>query len=151
MSQDDGWADGACHCRTVRFRVRLTDGLRTARRCSCSFCRMRGAVAVSADLDGLEFIAGERKLTLYQFNTRTAKHWFCSTCGIYTHHQRRSNPNQFGINVACLEGVSPFDFPELQVFDGANHPKDANGRSRIIGLLRFVPIHEINDARVADA
>ena len=45
--------DAACHCGTVRLRVRLTDGLRTARRCTCSLCRMRGAVAVSADLDRL--------------------------------------------------------------------------------------------------
>ncbi len=34
----------ACHCGTVQFRVKLTDGLRTARRCTCSFCRMRGAL-----------------------------------------------------------------------------------------------------------
>ena len=44
---------GACHCGAVKFRVRLSKGLRTARRCNCSFCRMRGAVAVSAPLDGV--------------------------------------------------------------------------------------------------
>ena len=37
---------GACHCGQVRFRVTLAEGLSTARRCSCSFCRMRGAVTV---------------------------------------------------------------------------------------------------------
>lgn len=150
MSQDEAWANGACHCRGVRFRVRLTDGLRTARRCSCSYCRMRGAVAVSANLDAMRIIAGESQLTLYQFNTKSAKHWFCANCGIYTHHQRRSNPNQFGINAACLEGVSPFDFAEVQVFDGVNHPSDAEGRSGIIGILRFVPAQEIG-APIADA
>src|SRR6266700_3336755 len=41
--------DGSCHCGTVRFRVRLRNGLHTARRCTCSYCRMRGAIAVSAD------------------------------------------------------------------------------------------------------
>ena len=45
--------DGSCHCGAVRFHVKLADGLRTARRCTCSYCRMRGAVAVSANLDGL--------------------------------------------------------------------------------------------------
>ena len=48
--------------------------------------------------------AGEAALRCYQFNTRTAKHYFCSVCGIYTHHQRRSNPAEYGYNLACLEG-----------------------------------------------
>lgn len=86
--------DGACHCGAVRFHVKLADGLRSARRCTCSYCRMRGAIAVSANLDDIRIVSGEDALTLYQFNTNTAKHYFCSVCGIYTHHQRRSNPNQ---------------------------------------------------------
>jgi hypothetical protein len=131
--------DAACHCGTVRFRVQLADGFRTARRCTCSFCRMRGAVVVSARLADISFLAGEDNLTLYQFNTRTAKHWFCKTCGIYTHHQRRSNPKEFGVNVACLTGVSPFDFAAVPVMDGVAHPTDTGGHSRIIGTLRFDP------------
>ena len=117
--------NAACHCGAVQFRVTLKGGLASARRCTCSFCRMRGAVAVSADLGGMEFLQGQDKLTLYTFNTGVAKHYFCSTCGIYTHHQRRSNPNEFGVNAACLEGVSPFDFEALIVHDGVNHPTDA--------------------------
>jgi hypothetical protein len=35
-----------CHCGAVAFTVELTDGLNTARRCSCSFCP-RGIQAVS--------------------------------------------------------------------------------------------------------
>ncbi|SMO62153.1 GFA family protein [Paracoccus laeviglucosivorans] len=131
----DDFHDAACHCGTVRFRVRLADGFNTARRCDCSFCRMRGAVAVTARLDDLHFIAGQENLTLYQFNTGTAKHWFCKTCGIYTHHQRRSDPSQYGINVACIAGASPFDFAEVVVTDGINHPSD--GPSGIAGILRF--------------
>lgn len=131
--------DGACHCGTVRFHVRLTDGLHTARRCTCSYCRMRGAVAVSAELDGILFTEGEDALTLYQFNTMSAKHYFCATCGIYTHHQRRSNPDQYGVNVACLEGLSPFDFDEVPVNDGVHHPADdPTAEVRIAGKLRFV-------------
>ena len=54
----------------------------------------------------------------------TAKHYFCSTCGIYTHHQRRSNPHQFGFNVACLDGVYPYDIENVPVEDGIHHPSD---------------------------
>jgi hypothetical protein len=99
---------------------------------------MRGAVAVSADLDDIKVLEGENALTLYQFNTGEAKHYFCSKCGIYTFHQRRSSPNQYGVNVACIEGMSPFDFEKVPVNNGSSHPKDrTNGGSQIAGWLRY--------------
>lgn len=143
MDLDMQEARGACHCGAVQFRVRLSKGLRTARRCNCSFCRMRGAVVVSAPLDGIEILQGADALSLYEFNTRAAKHYFCSKCGIYTHHQRRSNGNEYGVNVACLEGISPFDFAEVKVLDGVNHPSDSkDGKARIAGVLKFIPSTE---------
>jgi len=99
---------------------------------------MRGAIAVSADLDGIEILEGKDALALYQFNTKSAKHYFCSKCGIYTHHQRRSNPSQYGVNVACLQGISPFDFAEVPVNDGVNHPSDG-GKPGLAGVLKFIP------------
>lgn len=131
--------NGRCHCGAVRFAAELTDGFNTIRRCTCSFCRMRGAVAVSAALGGVHILHGEEALTSYRFNTGEAQHFFCSRCGIYTHHQRRSNQKQYGVNVACLEGVSPFDFAEVPVMDGVNHPSDNGGRTRSAGILRFDP------------
>ncbi len=129
--------EAACHCGVVRFRVKLTDGLNNARRCNCSYCRMRGSVAVSADVGDLSFQSGEDALTLYRFNTGVAEHYFCSKCGIHTHHRRRSNPNQYSVNAACLKGVSPFDFEEVPVFDGVTHPKDREGGYRVVGHLRY--------------
>jgi hypothetical protein len=129
--------DGSCHCKAITFRVKLTDGFHTIRRCTCSYCRMRGAIAVSANLNDIEIVTGQDSLTLYQFGTHTAKHYFCARCGIYTHHQRRSNPQQYGVNVACLAGISPFDFAEVPVLDGVNHPKDSQAGPRIDGVLRY--------------
>ena len=85
---------------------------------------MRGAIVASATLDDIKILKGEDKLSLYQFNTMTAKHYFCSICGIYTHHRRRSNPNQYGFNVACLDGVNPYELGEVPINDGINHPAD---------------------------
>ncbi|EKS1844698.1 GFA family protein [Cronobacter muytjensii] len=127
--------NGQCHCGAVKFTVELTDGLNTARRCNCSYCRMRGAVVVSAPLTGITVLEGKEKLTEYRFNTRQAAHYFCSVCGIYTFHQRRSNPDQYGVNVACLEGISPFDFPEITVTEGIHHPNDGGGG--VAGYLRY--------------
>lgn len=130
---------GQCHCGAVRFEATLTDGFNTIRRCNCSFCRMRGAIAVSAAMGGIEIMAGREALTSYRFNTMTAEHFFCSRCGIYTHHQRRSDPDLYGVNVACLDGVSPFDFLEVPVTDGIHHPKDNGGKALSAGILRFFP------------
>jgi len=88
-------------------------------------CARRGAICASVTLDGIKIIQGEEFLTLYQFNTHTAKHYFCSKCGIYTHHQRRSNPNQYGFNVACLKDINPLKIKDIPIMDGVNHPADA--------------------------
>ena len=87
-------------------------------------CQRRGAIVASVTLDGIKIINGEDKLSLYQFNTMMAKHFFCSICGIYTHHQRRSNPTQYGFNVACLEGVNALKLKDIPTNDGVNHPSD---------------------------
>ena len=118
----------SCHCGAVRLRVRLSWGVAGARRCDCSFCRRRGAATVSAPEDGIELLQGADALTLYQWGTRTAEHYFCRICGIYTHHRRRSNPREFGINLGCIEGVNPRDLGEIPWTDGVNHPSDRQGR-----------------------
>ena len=99
-----------CHCGSVEIELDLPDGLVGLRRCDCSLCRRRGAIAASVLLSGIKIVKGSDALKLYQFNTKTAKHYFCGNCGIYTHHQRRSNPSQYGFNVACLEGINPLGF-----------------------------------------
>ena len=131
---------GSCHCGAVKFTATLPQGFASARRCTCSICRMRGAVAVTSTPDAFRVTQGDEKLATYRFNTKTAEHHFCSVCGIYTHHKRRSNPNQIGVNVACLEGVSPFDFREVKVHDGNRHPSDnEEHRTYSAGVLRFDP------------
>lgn len=78
----------------------------------------------SVPFAGIKILQGEEALQLYQFNSKTAKHYFCKICGIYTHHQRRSDTNQYGYNVGCLEGVNPYDLGPVLVSDGVNHPAD---------------------------
>lgn len=110
---------GSCHCGTVRFEVDVPEGLQNLRRCNCSLCRRKGAIMAGVTLDGLRITAGEDALRLYTWNSHTAKHYFCGTCGIYTHHQRRSNPNEYGFNVACIDGVDPFALDDIGLGDGA--------------------------------
>lgn len=111
---------GECHCGAVVFEVELSNGLEDIRRCNCSLCRRKGSIVASVPIEKLKVIKGEDFLSLYQWNTKQAKHFFCKVCGIYTHHQRRSNPSEFGFNIACIEGVNPFYYKDVSVGDGAS-------------------------------
>tara|TARA_R110002033_G_scaffold13714_3_gene40727 strand:- start:910 stop:1311 length:402 start_codon:yes stop_codon:yes gene_type:complete len=115
-----------CHCGAVELELMLPNGLENPRRCDCSICRRKGAIVASVKLDGIRVVKGQEVLRLYQLNTHTAKHYFCSLCGIYTHHQRRSKPTEYGFNIGCLEGVNPFELGHIVTGDGINHPADRN-------------------------
>ena len=71
-----------------------------------------------------KIIKGEKKLTLYQFHTKVAKHYFWSNCGIYTHHNPRSNPSMTGFNLGCLDDIDTFNLDNISIIDGNNHPLD---------------------------
>lgn len=114
-----------CHCGAVALRATLSQELRAARRCDCSYCRRRGAPMVSARREDLEVMRGADSLTLYQFGTGTAEHYFCGTCGIYMYHRRRSDPREFGINMGAIDGVNPAEYEPLAWNDGVNHPSDS--------------------------
>ncbi|EIC9815677.1 GFA family protein [Vibrio alginolyticus] len=114
----------SCHCGKVELELALPNGIEKPRRCDCSMCRRRGAIVASVPLNGIRIMQGEDVLKQYQFNTHTAKHFFCGECGIYTHHQRRSDPSEYGYNVGCLEGVNPYELGTIEVMDGVNHPSD---------------------------
>ncbi|MCB1919639.1 MAG: GFA family protein [Candidatus Competibacteraceae bacterium] len=109
---------GSCHCGAVRFSFEsepLTKGVR----CNCSICARKGALMspepMSQDL--LKIDAQEGMLGLYQFGAKTAKHYFCKNCGIYTFHETSRKPGYFRVNLGCVDGVDAFAL-ETEVFDG---------------------------------
>ena len=108
---------GCCHCGAVEFEL-SSDKLNGMRRCDCSLCRKKGAIMATAPLAELRGTKSEGRLSLYQWNTKTAKHYLCSICGIYTHHQRCSNPEEFGFNVACIEGINVAELESVERTDG---------------------------------
>lgn len=76
------------------------------------------------DLEKLKVIKGEDYLTMYQFGSFTAKNYFCSKCGIYTHHLRRANPKQYAFNVGCVDEIDVCSLTNVEVFEGKDHPSD---------------------------
>ncbi|MCM2678749.1 GFA family protein [Echinimonas agarilytica] len=114
----------ACHCGAVQLRLHLPCGIQNPRRCNCSICRRKGSVSGAIAQSDLTIEKGHDVLSGYQFNTHVATHYFCSKCGVHTHHQRRSNSNEFGYNVACLIGLKLSDVENVMVSDGVSHPAD---------------------------
>ena len=114
-----------CHCGGVEAEVNVPDeGFKKIMRCNCSLCKRKGYIIGFVGQDDLKILKGKNLLKLYQYHTKTAKHFFCSNCGIHTHSNPRINPKLYGINVACVEGINPIEFENVQVNDGANHPLD---------------------------
>ncbi len=101
---------GSCHCGAVQFSVaaEVTD----IYRCDCSLCRMKGALMTSVHEDAFMLRAGADVLGEYNWNTGVARHFFCSVCGIYPFHRKRTMQDHYGVNVNCLSG---FDASGLTV------------------------------------
>ena len=100
---------GSCHCGAVKFRVDAQiDELTT---CDCSLCVKKNALMAKVHESALTILEGEDRLSLYQWNTRRAQHRFCSVCGVYTFHRKRSAPDHYGVNIFCLDGFDAAGIP----------------------------------------
>lgn len=101
---------GSCHCGGVTFRI--TAAIEELTTCDCSLCVKRNALMTKVPEAALDIIDGAELLSLYEWNTRRAKHYFCKRCGIYVFHRKRAAPDHFGVNIFCLDG---FDFTSVRV------------------------------------
>jgi hypothetical protein len=108
---------GGCHCGRVRFRV--TAELSGVTECNCSICSKKGFLHLIVPPGQFELLSGEDALTTYRFNTGTARHTFCASCGIHPFYVPRSDPDKIDVNVRCLDGVDLASLT-LHRFDGRN-------------------------------
>ena len=115
---------GRCHCGAVEIEIPWDGSFKSLRRCDCSYCSRRWAVVASVKVGELRVLKGEDRLSLYRWGTGVARHYFCSVCGIYTHHRRRSDPGEYGVNIANFPGVNVRDYMDVPYTDGVNHPSD---------------------------
>ncbi|WP_018231462.1 GFA family protein [Thioalkalivibrio thiocyanodenitrificans] len=109
---------GSCHCGAVRFSFEA-DPIQKGIRCNCSMCARKGALmsAEPMPLEKLNIEAPEGALGLYQFGAKTAKHFFCNTCGIYPFHETARFAGHYRVNLGCVDGLDPLSL-EVEIFDG---------------------------------
>ncbi|MCA6509174.1 MAG: GFA family protein [Pseudanabaena sp.] len=106
---------GGCHCGAIRFRVKVRKYEAIA--CNCSICQKKGILHLIVPPEDFELLKGEDNLSTYTFNTGIAKHHFCKTCGIHPFYRPRSHPDDYDVNVRCLDGDAIERFT-ITSFDG---------------------------------
>lgn len=119
---------GSCHCGTVTFEVEAPDHIEVID-CNCSICTKAGYLHLIIPGDDFTLLTGEDNLTHYSFNTGTARHSFCKTCGVKSFYTPRSNPEDIDVNLRCLDEY-PKSF-NLTRFDGQNWEENAEQLAEI--------------------
>jgi len=120
------WKSGGCHCGAVRYEVLAPDAVEVCD-CTCSICRMTGYLHLIVPKERFRLLQGEDKLTTYSFNTGTAKHRFCSVCGIKSFYVPRSHPDGFSVNARCLDEGS-VEIAGIASFDGQHWEEEMSRR-----------------------
>jgi len=116
---------GGCHCGAVRFeveapaRIEVTD-------CNCSICSKAGYLHLIVPKSRFRLLKGEDALKTYTFNTGTAKHLFCSVCGIKSFYVPRSHPDGISVNARCLD-EGTVEAMTVVAKDGRNWEKTYRG------------------------
>ena len=105
---------GGCHCGAVRYEIEAAKQIKTVI-CNCSICNKSDYIHYVVDAKDFTLLQGKEHITTYTFNTGTAKHHFCKTCGIKSFYVPRSRPDGFSINVRCLDNPPKFT---TKAFDG---------------------------------
>lgn len=109
---------GGCHCGRVRFEVDAPAELQVDE-CNCSMCTRTAFLHLIVQADRFRITGGEDALALYTFNTGTAKHYFCSVCGIKPFYVPRSHPDGWSVNARCLDAGTVKSL-RVRAIDGRN-------------------------------
>lgn len=120
---------GGCHCGNICFEIDTAETV-TVQRCNCSMCSMTGFIHLIVPARHFRLLKGEDKITTYQFNTKVAKHLFCSICGVKSFYVPRSNPDGYSINVNCIQNKK-FTSIQVEDFDGQNWEANAASLSHL--------------------
>lgn len=116
---------GSCHCGCVRFEVDAD--IDYVRVCDWAVCRRRGALICRIDEEDLRIISRLEDLACYEWGSRTAKDYFCPTCGILP-FRRPSCPtgrewreciepfHGWPVNTRCLDDFDYLPVPKKLIF-----------------------------------
>ena len=110
----------------IEINTEAGHGIRVSE-CNCSICQQVGYLHLIVARSAFRLLQGADWLRTYTFNTRVARHHFCSRCGVKSFYVPRSHPDGISVNARCLE-LEPAERSALQIepFDGANWERNVH-------------------------
>jgi hypothetical protein len=120
---------GGCHCGAVQFEVRAPAVIE-ALECNCSICTMTGFLHLIVARERFTLLQGADALVEYRFNTGTARHLFCRSCGVKSFYVPRSHPEGYSVNVRCL-APGTIERVDIELFDDGDRE---SAEARVRGL-----------------
>ena len=109
---------GSCHCRAVKFEARFDAG--SAAACNCTVCTKVATIGTIVRPDAFTLLSGERNLTAYEWGHKTAKRYFCRTCGVTCFsrgHLEQLGGDYLSLSLNAFDDVDPADV-KLGYWDG---------------------------------
>jgi hypothetical protein len=109
---------GGCHCGAVQFEISVPETVEVLD-CNCSMCAKTGFLHLIVEKPDFRLLTDWAALGDYRFNSGTARHLFCTTCGIKSFYVPRSHPDAYSVNLRALDDISGIDVT-ITPYDGRN-------------------------------
>jgi hypothetical protein len=119
---------GSCHCGAVKFEVQIDTS--SGSRCNCTVCNKVGMLGGIVKPAAFRLLSGEENLSFYEWGMKSAKRYFCRTCGVTCFG--RGSLEQLGgdyvsVNFNALDDVDPIDV-KVTYWDGRHNNWEAGPR-----------------------
>jgi hypothetical protein len=119
---------GSCHCGAVRFEVEVDASSGGA--CNCTICTKLGVITSLVKPPAFRLLSGEASLSFYEWAGKTAKRYFCKSCGISC-FSRGNLPEVGGdyvsVSLNALDDVDPTGV-KIGYWDGRHNNWDSGPR-----------------------
>ena len=91
---------------------------------------MTGFLHLIVGEGNFRLLTDKANMTIYTFNTHTAKHMFCRHCGVKSFYIPRSHPDGVSVNVNCIDPATITSISSSD-FDGRNWEQNISDLSPI--------------------
>lgn len=113
---------GSCHCGAVRFQVELPERPGGSR-CNCTICFKTNVTGAIAKPEGFQLLAGADNLSTYAWGGKTARRYFCKTCGVHCFargYLAEVGGDYVSINLNAIDDIEVAELP-LVYWDGRHN------------------------------
>ena len=145
----DSVLEGGCHCQSIRFRITVQSDQLNILDCNCSICTKKGYLHLILPQQQFQLLKGatttDGAIGTYTFGTHTARHHYCRTCGITPYYRARSHPEDYDVNVRCLDDYyAVVDKMIVTPFDGRDWEKAASNLKKRLSAASVMPAPDTN-------